>query len=64
MLDQIATDYEDDLDTIGNQIDKIIEPFTIVILGFLVGFLIYAIYSPIFNLGKVVLPQTKGAMKR
>jgi type II secretory pathway component PulF len=63
MLDQIADDYEEDLDTIGNQIDKIIEPFTIVILGLLVGFLIYAIYSPIFNLGKVVLPQ-KGAVKK
>lgn len=64
MLDEIANDYEDDLDTIGNQIDKIIEPITIVILGLLVGFLIYAIYSPIFNLGKVVLPQSKGAAKK
>ena len=59
MLDEVANDYEDDLDTIGNQIDKIIEPFTIVILGIMVGFLIYAIYSPIFNLGSVVLPKTK-----
>jgi hypothetical protein len=25
----------------------------------MVGFLIYAIYSPIFNLGKVVLPKSK-----
>lgn len=63
MLDEVANDYEDDLDTIGNQIDKIIEPFTIVILGIMVGFLIYAIYSPIFNLGKVVLPQSKSAAK-
>jgi type II secretory pathway component PulF len=61
MLDEVANDYEDDLDTIGNQIDKIIEPITIVFLGLMVGFLIYAIYSPIFNLGKVVLPQSKGA---
>jgi type II secretory pathway component PulF len=61
MLDEVANDYEDELDTIGNQIDKIIEPFTIVLLGIMVGFLVYAIYSPIFNLGKVVLPQSKGA---
>jgi type II secretory pathway component PulF len=61
MLDEVANDYEDDLDTIGNQIDKIIEPFTIVILGCMVGFLIYAIYSPIFSLGNVVLPKTKPA---
>ena len=62
MLDEIADDYEEELDNIGNQIDKILEPITIIILGIMVGFLIYAIYSPIFNLGKVILPQTKGAM--
>lgn len=58
MLDEVANDYEDELDTIGNQIDKIIEPITIVFLGAMVGFLVYAIYSPIFNLGKVVLPKS------
>lgn len=63
MLDEVANDYEDDLDTIGNQIDKIIEPITIVILGAMVGFLVYAIYSPIFNLGKVVLPKSSSMKK-
>ena len=61
MLEEIADDYEEELDNIGNQIDKILEPITIICLGLMVGFLIYAIYSPIFNLGKVILPQTKGA---
>ncbi len=60
MLEEIADDYEEELDNIGNQIDKILEPITIICLGVMVGFLIYAIYSPIFNLGKVILPQTKG----
>jgi type II secretory pathway component PulF len=59
MLEEIADDYEEELDTIGNQIDKILEPITIICLGVMVGFLIYAIYSPIFNLGKVILPQAK-----
>jgi type IV pilus assembly protein PilC len=59
MLDQIATDYEEDLDNIGNQIDKIIEPITIVFLGLLVGFLIYAIYSPLFTLGDAIFPKDK-----
>ncbi len=59
MLDQIANDYEEDLDNIGNQIDKIIEPITIVILGLLVGFLIYAIYSPLFKLGDAIFPKDK-----
>jgi len=57
MLDEVATDYEEELDTMANQIDKIIEPFTIMTMGSLVGFLIYAIYGPIFNLSQVVLPK-------
>lgn len=61
MLDEIASDYEDEVDTMANQIDKIIEPFTIIVLGSVVGFLIYAIYGPIFNLGNVVLPKKKPA---
>jgi type II secretory pathway component PulF len=59
MLEEIADDYEEELDNIGNQIDKILEPITIICLGVMVGFLIYAIYSPIFNLGKVILPQAR-----
>ncbi len=58
-LDEIAGDYEDELDTIANQIDKILEPITILVMGTFVGLLVYAIYGPIFNLSKVVLPQKK-----
>jgi len=57
MLDELASDYEEELDAIANQIDKIIEPFTIIVMGTIVGFLIYAIYGPIFGLSRVVLPQ-------
>ncbi|MGI8602799.1 MAG: type II secretion system F family protein [Verrucomicrobiales bacterium] len=59
MLNEIADDYEDELDTIAGQIDKILEPITILVLGIIVGFLIYAIYGPIFGLGKVILPDVK-----
>ncbi len=59
MLEEIADDYEDELDVIGSQIDKILEPITIIVLGLMVGFLIYAIYSPMFGLGKVILPPSK-----
>jgi len=58
MLNEIADDYEDELDTIAAQIDKILEPITILILGVVVGTIIYAIYGPIFGLGKVILPDT------
>jgi type II secretory pathway component PulF len=61
MLDEIAADYEDELDTIANQIDKILEPITIVCMGVMVGFLVYAIYGPIFGLSKVILPPPKKA---
>ncbi len=61
MMEEIADDYEEELDVIGNQIDKILEPITIIILGVMVGFLIYAIYSPIFGLGKAVMPGKKKA---
>jgi len=57
MLDEIATDYEEDLDVIANSIDKILEPIVLVMLGCIVGGLVYAIYGPIFNLSKVILPK-------
>ena len=61
MLDQLATDYEEDLDIIASSIDKILEPIVLVMLGCIVGGLVYAIYGPIFNLSKVILPHTKPA---
>ena len=57
LLNEIAEDYEDELDTAANQIDKLIEPITIVILGSMVGLLIYAIYAPVFSLGDALLKK-------
>lgn len=57
LLNEIAEDYEDELDTAANQIDKLIEPVTIVILGTMVGLLIYAIYAPVFTLGDALLKK-------
>jgi type II secretory pathway component PulF len=34
-----------------------IEPLTMMILGVMVGFLIYAIYGPMFSLGDVILKK-------
>ncbi len=59
VLDQIATDYEEQLDLMSAQIDKLLEPFILIILGSLVGAIIYGIYGPIFGLSKVLLPQTQ-----
>ncbi|MEM8954740.1 MAG: type II secretion system F family protein [Verrucomicrobiota bacterium] len=59
-LREIADDYEEELDLIASQIDRVIEPFTILILGGMVGALIYAIYGPIFSLGDTLLPGRGG----
>jgi type II secretory pathway component PulF len=59
ILDELATDYEEELDLMANQIDKLLEPFILVVLGTLVGGIIYAIYGPMFSLSKVLLPQAK-----
>ena len=61
MLDEIATDYEEDLDIIASSIDKILEPIVLVMLGCIVGGLVYAIYGPIFNLSKVILPHKENS---
>jgi len=63
VLDQIATDYEEQLDLMSAQIDKLLEPFVLIILGSVVGGIIYAIYGPIFGLSKVLLPQKPAAKK-
>jgi len=57
VLDQIAADYEEQLDLMSSQIDKLLEPFVLVILGTVVGGIIYAIYGPIFGMTKVLKPQ-------
>ncbi|MDZ4286535.1 MAG: type II secretion system F family protein [Prosthecobacter sp.] len=55
MLSEIADDYEEELDNMAAAMDKLIEPLTMLILGIMVGFLIYAIYGPMFSLGDVIL---------
>lgn len=62
VLDQIASDYEEQLDLMSAQIDKLLEPFILVFLGALVGAIVYGIYGPIFGLSKVLLPD-KGKAK-
>ncbi|MEX2578573.1 MAG: type II secretion system F family protein [Verrucomicrobiales bacterium] len=57
LLNEVAEDYEDELDTAANQIDKLIEPVTIIVLGAMVGLLIYAIYAPVFSLGDALLKK-------
>jgi type II secretory pathway component PulF len=57
MLAEIADDYEEELDNMAASLDKMIEPITMLLLGIIVGFLIYAIYAPMFSLGDVILKK-------
>jgi type IV pilus assembly protein PilC len=48
---------EEDLDEMAQNIATIIEPIIFLALALFVGVLLYAVYSPIFNLSKVMLKR-------
>lgn len=53
-LSQAAQLLEDDLDEMAQNVSLIIEPIIFLFLAVVVGGLLYAVYSPIFNLSKVM----------
>ncbi|PIA79293.1 general secretion pathway protein GspF [Gaetbulibacter sp. 4G1] len=54
MYDELANQYNDDIDHSTKMIGTILEPIMIVLIGGIVGFIMIAMYSPIFNLSKVI----------
>jgi len=54
MYDNLAEQYNDDVDHSSKMIGTILEPLMIIIIGSIVGFIMVAMYSPIFNLSKVI----------
>ncbi|OEK09146.1 general secretion pathway protein GspF [Flavivirga aquatica] len=54
MYDGLANQYNEDIDHSTKMIGTILEPMMIVIIGTIVGFIMIAMYSPIFNLSKVI----------
>lgn len=54
MLQKVADFYEDEVDNAVAGMKQLIEPLMILILGGLVGFLVIAMYLPIFKLGTVI----------
>lgn len=54
MLQKVADFYEDEVDNAVQGMKQLIEPLMILILGTLVGFLVVAMYLPIFKLGSVI----------
>ena len=54
MYEGLAKQYNDEIDHSTKMIGTILEPLMILIIGGIVGFILIAMYSPIFNLSKVI----------
>ncbi|WP_353780191.1 type II secretion system F family protein [Winogradskyella sp. 3972H.M.0a.05] len=54
MYNDLATQYNDEIEHSTKVIGTILEPLMIVIIGGIVGFIMIAMYSPIFNLSKIL----------
>jgi len=54
MLEKVAEFYEDEINFLIDQITAMVEPAFILIIGTIVGFIVLAMYLPIFRMAKVV----------
>lgn len=54
MLNKIADFYEDEVDAAVDGLTSIIEPILIVFLGVTIGFIVVAMFMPMFSIGNVV----------
>ena len=53
MLSKVADFYEEEVDTAVDGITTIIEPILIVFLGVTLGFIVVAMFMPMFELGNL-----------
>ncbi len=54
MLSKVADFYEDEVDNAVAALTSLMEPIMIFVLGGIIGFIVVAMYMPIFNLANVV----------
>ena len=54
MFGSVAKYYESEFDTVVENLSALIEPIMIVFMGILIGGLMIAMYSPIFNVGALI----------
>lgn len=54
MLNKVATYYEEDVDSLVDNLSALMEPLIMVVLGVIIGSFVIAMYLPIFKLGSVV----------
>lgn len=57
MLMKIAQFYEEQTDAVISALASLIEPVLIVVLGFIVGFIVIAMFLPIINLSQIIVRQ-------
>ncbi|CAI8835424.1 type II secretion system F family protein [Pseudomonas sp. IT-P176] len=54
MLGNVASYYEDDVETLVDHLTSLLEPLIMAVLGVIVGGLVIAMYLPIFQLGTAI----------
>ena len=54
MFNSVAAYYEEEFDTTVDNMSSLIEPIMIVFMGVMIGGLMIAMYSPIFNVGAII----------
>jgi type IV pilus assembly protein PilC len=54
MFKTIAEYYEQELDETVSQVTESIEPIITVVMGVIVGFILVAMYMPMFQIGKAI----------
>jgi type IV pilus assembly protein PilC len=54
MLNKIADFYDDEVDAAVATLTSMLEPMLMIFLGITVGFVIVAMYMPIFQMGSTV----------
>ena len=54
MLNKVADFYEDEVDNAVSALTALMEPLIIAVLGGIIGFIVVAMYMPIFNMANVM----------
>ena len=54
MFGSVASYYEEEFDNTVDNMSSLIEPIMIVFMGIMIGGLMIAMYSPIFNVGALI----------
>jgi type IV pilus assembly protein PilC len=54
MLGKIADFYEDEVDQAVDTLTSLLEPIMMVVLGTIIGFIVIAMYLPIFTMAQAI----------